>query len=105
MYSYKEAFANDEKPIQYGLIAEEVAEAFPDLVVYDAEGNPFTVKYHLLSSMLLNELQKQCQAQDARDEALEQELAELRDEVRELREELRELRRELRELRKELDGR
>ena len=42
-------------PLEYGLIAEEVAEIFPDLVVYDEEGQPFTVKYHLLSSMLLNE--------------------------------------------------
>src|SRR6185503_21028037 len=39
--------------------AEEVAEILPDLVVYDDEGKPFTVKYHLLSSMLLNELKKQ----------------------------------------------
>ena len=28
-------------------------------MVYDEEDKPFTVKYHLLSSMLLNELQKQ----------------------------------------------
>ena len=45
-------------PLEYGLIAEEVAEVFPDLVVYDEDGKPFTVKYHLLSAMLLNELQK-----------------------------------------------
>lgn len=45
-------------PLEYGLIAEEVAEVFPDLVVYDEEGLPFTVKYHLLSAMLLNELKK-----------------------------------------------
>ncbi len=47
-----------EVPMEYGLIAEEVAEVFPDLVVYDEEGDPFTVKYHILSSMLLNELKK-----------------------------------------------
>jgi len=47
-----------EPPLEYGLIAEEVAEIFPDLVVYDETGHPLTVKYHLLSSMLLNELQK-----------------------------------------------
>jgi hypothetical protein len=28
-------------------------------VVHDGEGRPETVKYHLLSSLLLNELQKQ----------------------------------------------
>jgi len=48
-----------EVPLEYGLIAEEVAEVFPDLVIYDEEGLPFTVKYHILSSMLLNELKKQ----------------------------------------------
>jgi len=47
-----------EPPLEYGLIAEEVAEIFPELVVYDDEGQPMTVKYHLLSSMLLNELDK-----------------------------------------------
>ncbi|NOT29086.1 MAG: hypothetical protein HOP15_01420 [Planctomycetes bacterium] len=45
-------------PPEYGLIAEEVAEIFPDLVVYDEEGKPLTVKYHLLGAMLLNELKK-----------------------------------------------
>ena len=65
LFRYKEAFVNGENPIQYGLIAEEVAEVFPDLVVYDEEGKPFTVKYHLLSTMLLNELQEQQAELDA----------------------------------------
>ncbi len=43
---------------QYGLIAEEVAEVAPQLVVYDAEGQPQTVKYHLVDAMLLNEFQR-----------------------------------------------
>jgi hypothetical protein len=46
-------------PPQYGLIAEEVAEVLPDLVVYDQAGQPETVRYHELAPMLLNELQKQ----------------------------------------------
>jgi hypothetical protein len=40
------------------LIAEEVAEVFPELVVYDQQGRPETVAYHLLASLLLNEVQK-----------------------------------------------
>lgn len=32
---------------------------FPELVIYDREGQPETVKYHFLSSLLLNEAQKQ----------------------------------------------
>jgi Chaperone of endosialidase len=43
----------------YGLIAEEVAEVFPWLVVLDKEGRPETVKYHELPTLLLNEIKKQ----------------------------------------------
>ena len=51
---------NDDETdtLQYGLIAEEVNQVFPQLVVYDEEGKPFTVRYHLLPQLLLNELQK-----------------------------------------------
>ena len=44
---------------QYGLVAEEVAEVAPGLVVFDAQGRPETVRYHLVNAMLLDELQKQ----------------------------------------------
>jgi hypothetical protein len=50
--------ATGERVTEYGLIAEEVAKTFPELVVYDEEGRPQTVKYHLLSTLLLNELQE-----------------------------------------------
>jgi hypothetical protein len=59
-----------DRPLEYGLIAEEVAEVFPDLVVYDSEGKPETVKYHLLSTMLLNELQKEHERNDVQDAAM-----------------------------------
>ena len=58
-FHYKQADDDGSKPIQYGLIAEEVAETFPELVVYDANGKPETVAYHLLPTLLLNELQKE----------------------------------------------
>ena len=41
------------------LIAEEVAEVYPDFVVRGADGQIQTVKYQLLDSTLLNEPQKQ----------------------------------------------
>jgi hypothetical protein len=44
---------------QYGLIAEEVAEVYPDLVGADRDGKPQTVRYHLVNALLLNEVQKQ----------------------------------------------
>jgi trimeric autotransporter adhesin len=46
-------------PLDYGLIAEEVAEVYPELVVRDAAGAPDTVRYQLLPVLLLNELQRQ----------------------------------------------
>jgi len=45
--------------VEYGLIAEEVAEVFPELVVYGKDGEPETVRYHVLVPLLLNELQKE----------------------------------------------
>jgi Chaperone of endosialidase len=44
---------------QYGLIAEEVEKVFPEIVVNDENGEPFTVQYHVLPVLLLNEIQKQ----------------------------------------------
>jgi len=40
------------------LIAEEVDEVFPRLVVYDKEGGPETVRYLDLIPLMLNEIQK-----------------------------------------------
>ena len=39
-------------------IAEEVAEVFPELTVFNTDGKPETFKYHLLAPLLLNEYQK-----------------------------------------------
>ena len=58
-FRYKKAKPKDERRLQYGLIAEEVAEVYPDLVIYDDTGEAQTVMYHQLPVMLLNELQKQ----------------------------------------------
>lgn len=43
---------------QYGLIAEEVLETFPELVVFDNEGQVESVKYHDLPILLLNEVKR-----------------------------------------------
>jgi len=44
---------------QFGLIAEEVAEVNPDLVVYDKDGKIYTVRYDAVNAMLLNEFLKE----------------------------------------------
>ncbi|HLK60630.1 MAG TPA: tail fiber domain-containing protein, partial [Chthonomonadaceae bacterium] len=57
-FRYKEAASDGSHPVQYGLIAEEVAKVYPDMVQYDKEGKPFTVYYQQLTPMMLDELQK-----------------------------------------------
>ncbi len=44
---------------QFGLIAEEVAEVNPGLIVRDKEGKPYTVRYDQVNAMLLNEFLKE----------------------------------------------
>jgi hypothetical protein len=59
-FRYKKADVLGEKPVQYGLIAEEVAEVYPELVVRDATtGRIDGVRYDELAPMLLNEVQQQ----------------------------------------------
>lgn len=50
--------ADESKTKQFGLIAEEVYEKMPAIVNLDDEGNPISVRYHEMPSILLNELQK-----------------------------------------------
>jgi hypothetical protein len=58
-FRYRKEAGGDGHTEEYGLIAEEVAAVAPELVVYDEEGKPFTVKYHEMAPMLLNEMKKQ----------------------------------------------
>jgi len=44
---------------QFGLIAEEVAEVNPDLVVRDKDGEIYSVRYDAVNAMLLNEFLKE----------------------------------------------
>ena len=79
-FRYKQSFEDGTKPIQFGLIAEEVAEYYPDLVAHSADGQIETVKYQVLDSMLLNEVQRlnaQNNSQQKRIESLEERLARL----------------------------
>jgi hypothetical protein len=44
---------------QFGLIAEEVAQVDPDLVVREADGEIYAVRYEAVNAMLLNEFLKE----------------------------------------------
>ena len=59
-FHYKPEYAGGPRTLPYGLIAEEVAAVYPDLVLRDPQtGQPQSVAYHLVNAMLLNEVQKQ----------------------------------------------
>jgi hypothetical protein len=71
-------YRNDTEGIrQYGLIAEEVAAVMPDLVEFSAAGKADTVRYHFLTPLLLNELQKQHRRNEEQESRIEQLLARL----------------------------
>lgn len=46
-------------PVEYGLVAEEVDEVLPDLVIRDSAGRAEGVRYRLLAPLLLAEVQRQ----------------------------------------------
>jgi hypothetical protein len=56
MFHYR---SDNTKTPQFGLIAEEVAEVNPDLVVRDENGEIYTVRYDAVNVMLLNEFLKE----------------------------------------------
>lgn len=83
-FYYKHEYDNGPRTLQYGLIAEEVAKVFPELVAYNADGSPYTVRYQFLSSMLLNEVQKQYRRSQQQADMIQTQ----QQEIRELKESL-----------------
>jgi hypothetical protein len=80
-------YKQDPRTLQYGLIAEEVAKVYPELVIRDEKGTILSVHYEELAPILLNEVQKQekriaaqdqrAAAQDAKISQLEEQLVEM----------------------------
>jgi hypothetical protein len=68
-------------PVQYGLIAEEVAKVFPELVIRDDTGAIQGVRYEELAPMLLNEMQQDHKAMSDKIAAQAAELNDLKQEV------------------------
>lgn len=78
--------SDPEGTVQYGLIAEEVAKVYPELVVHGADGRINGVRYEELAPMLLNAVQKELRTQTlqaqriaAQDRTIESLSAELRE--------------------------
>jgi hypothetical protein len=89
-------YRTDPKSVQqYGLIAEEVAKVYPELVIRDDSGKIQGVHYEELAPMLLGEMQQQrgelqeqqatIQSQSAKINDLTQRVAELKDLKQEMR--------------------
>jgi uncharacterized coiled-coil protein SlyX len=57
-FRYKEEF-DSTQTLAFGLIAEEVAEVYPDLVGRNPGGQPESVRYEQINAMLLNEFLKE----------------------------------------------
>jgi len=73
--------------IAFGLIAEKVAEVYPDLVGRNPEGQPEFVRYEQVNAMLLNEFLKEHrrgEEQDCKIQEQETTISELRSEIRNL---------------------
>jgi hypothetical protein len=78
-------YKNDTKGTpQFGLIAEDVAAVYPDLVVRDDNGEIYSVRYDGVNAMLLNEFLKEhrkVQDQECRIQEQEAVIAELKKDV------------------------
>jgi hypothetical protein len=60
-----------QRAVQYGLIAEEVASVYPELVIRDDSGQIQGVRYEELAPMLLNEEKRQRSRIDAQEVELQ----------------------------------
>ncbi|MFZ0793467.1 MAG: tail fiber domain-containing protein [Candidatus Korobacteraceae bacterium] len=76
-FIYKPQYDDGTHALQYGLIAEEVATIYPEMALYDKDGQPSGVKYQLLAPMLLNELQKQHAVVTAQQDELQTQLQQI----------------------------
>jgi hypothetical protein len=65
--------------VQYGLIAEEVAAVYPEMVTHAPTGEVQTVRYQDLIPLLLNELQRQHRDTQQRQQTIEWQQRELRE--------------------------
>jgi hypothetical protein len=71
-------------PVQYGLVAEEVAKVYPELVIRGEDGRVDGVRYDELAPMMLNEMKLQSQKQQGENLKLAEQNRQLVAQVHEL---------------------
>src|SRR5258708_35762041 len=69
-FHYKAPYDDGSHVLQYGLIAEEVAKVYPEMVQFGQDGKPLALRYHFLDALLLSEVQKQHGANESQRAAL-----------------------------------
>jgi hypothetical protein len=80
-FRYRQAATDGTRTRRYGLIAEEVAEILPNVVVHGPDGQVEGIDYYQFPALLLSALQRQhtvIEAQEKRLRALESQLAAVR---------------------------
>jgi len=73
-FRYKKEIDADRSP-QFGLVAEDVEKVNPNLVVHDAKGKVYTVRYDAVNAMLLNEFLKEHRKIEAQDRKIREQQA------------------------------
>jgi hypothetical protein len=75
--NFKYISNGEDAPIEVGLIAEEVEEVLPELVIRETDGTPMTVNYNSLISILLQNAQQQRSMIDYQQKLIEHILAKI----------------------------
>src|SRR5882724_228786 len=75
-FHYKPEF-DPEGIAQFGLIAEEVEQVSPDLVLRDKDGKAYSVRYEQVNAMLLNEFLKEHRKVQEQDRKIEEQEAKI----------------------------
>jgi hypothetical protein len=75
VFRYRTPYADGSTPLQYGLIAEEVADVYPDAVSRNPAGEIETVQYHKIEALMLGHVQSQHRRLQAQQADLEAQVA------------------------------
>jgi Chaperone of endosialidase len=58
-FRYRRGDVHGPNRVQFGLLAEQVAKVYPNLVVRDSDGRPYTVLYQEMPTLLLGQVQRE----------------------------------------------